>query len=69
MATREISPDHNESIRKAMAAANVKHWELANILGISRTTLQDRLRYVISDEDKQTYLNAIDSIKTSRNAL
>ena len=66
MAVREISPDKNEAIRNAMAAAGVKHWELANAMGISRTTLQDRLRYVMTDEVKRSYFTVIEGLKAAQ---
>lgn len=42
-----------------MAEANIRHWQLANQLGISRVTLQDRLRYELTKEERQKIIAAI----------
>ena len=56
---RTVSKDRNAFVRSAMAEANIKHWQLANQLGVSRVTLQDRLRYELTKEERQKIIAAI----------
>ena len=49
----------NENIRRAMGAAGVRQWQLAESLNISEWTLSRKLRAELSDEDKEKFLKAI----------
>lgn len=63
---RIVSRDRNAFVRSAMAEANIKHWQLANQLGISRVTLQDRLRYELTKEERQKIIAAIAAIRLGK---
>ena len=66
MGTRIVSKDRNALVRSAMAEANIKHWQLANQLGVSRVTLQDRLRYELTKEERQRILTAITVLRLGK---
>ena len=66
MGTRIVSKDRNALVRSAMAEANIKHWQLANQLGVSRVTLQDRLRYELTKEERQRILTAITILRLGK---
>jgi len=66
--TRTVSKDRNALVRSAMAEANIKHWQLANQLGVSRVTLQDRLRYELTKEERQKILAAITALRLGKEA-
>ena len=66
MGTRIVSKDRNALVRSAMAEANIKHWQLANQLGVSRVTLQDRLRYELTKEERQKILGAITVLRLGK---
>lgn len=63
---RIVSKDRNAFVRSAMAEANIKHWQLANQLGVSRVTLQDRLRYELTKEERQKILAAITALRLGK---
>lgn len=63
---RTVSKDRNAFVRSAMAEANIRHWQLANQLGISRVTLQDRLRYELTKEERQKILAAITALRLGK---
>lgn len=63
---RTVSEDRNAFVRSAMAEANIRHWQLANQLGISRVTLQDRLRYELTKEERQKILAAITALRLGK---
>ena len=50
----------NEDIREAIKQANLKHWELADLLNISETTLVRKLRHEMSKDEKDKILSIID---------
>lgn len=64
--TRTVSKDRNAFVRSAMAEANIRHWQLANQLGVSRVTLQDRLRYELTKEERQKILAAITALRLGK---
>lgn len=66
MGRRSVSKDRNAFVRSAMAEANIKHWQLANQLGVSRVTLQDRLRYELTKEERQKILAAITALRLGK---
>lgn len=66
MGTRIVSKDRNAFVRSAMAEAGIRHWQLANQLGVSRVTLQDRLRYELTKEERQKILAAITALRLGK---
>lgn len=66
MGTRIVSKDRNAFVRSAMAEAGIRHWQLANQLGVSRVTLQDRLRYELTKEERQKILAAITVLRLGK---
>lgn len=66
MGTRIVSKDRNALVRSAMAEAGIRHWQLANQLGVSRVTLQDRLRYELTKEERQKILTAITALRLGK---
>lgn len=66
VAKRTVSKDRNAFVRSAMAEANIKHWQLANQLGVSRVTLQDRLRYELTKEERQKIIEAITVLRLGK---
>lgn len=66
MGTRTVSKDRNALVRSAMAEAGIRHWQLANQLGVSRVTLQDRLRYELTKEERQRILAAITTLRLGK---
>ena len=66
MGRRAVSQDRNALVRSAMAEANIRHWQLANQLGVSRVTLQDRLRYELTKEERQKILAAITALRLGK---
>ena len=53
----------NKDIRQALAARNLKQWQLAEVLGIREEALSKMLRYELPDDEKQKMLEAINQIK------
>lgn len=49
----------NKAIRIAMIDANIKGFELAKYLGIRETELSRRLRYELTDTEREEMLQAI----------
>ena len=43
----------NLDIRSAIKQANLKHWEVADLLNISETTVVRKLRKELSNEEKR----------------
>lgn len=51
----------NEDIRKALATAGLKQWELADYLAIDETKLSKMLRYELPRDEKEEVLDVIKS--------
>ena len=49
----------NLDIRNAIKQANFKHWEVADLLGISEATFGRKLRKELSDDEKEKILNIL----------
>ena len=49
----------NIIIREALKNANMKHWELAELMGISHYTLSVRLRKELPEEEQERILGLI----------
>lgn len=50
---------NNLIIRKAMFNANLKQWQLANILGLSEYTLCRKLRVELPEEEQERIVSRI----------
>ena len=53
----------NIDIRNCLKANNIRHWKLAELLGISETTLVRKLRKELPHEEKIKILNILNSLK------
>ena len=49
----------NNKIRKALGESRMRHWELADLLGISENTLTRRLRKELPEEEQQRIISII----------
>lgn len=58
----------NSDIRTKAKAAGVFLYQVADFLGISEPTLTRKLRRELAEQDKETFFNAIDSIKAQQEA-
>lgn len=52
----------NKDIREALKASGVKHWRLAEFLGIHENTFVRRLRKEIPDAEKKQIFEAIEKL-------
>lgn len=52
----------NNDIRKAALLADVRHWEICEVLGISEPTLTRWLRSELTEDKRNRIFAAIDSI-------
>lgn len=52
----------NVEIRTACIHFGIKHWQLANELGISETTLSRKLRYELPEDQKAKMLSVIEKM-------
>ena len=52
----------NQDIRQAIKKANLKHWELAKLMGFSETTLVRKLREELPEEEKKSILKIISEL-------
>lgn len=57
----------NIDIRKKLKEVNIKQWELADKLIISEMSLVRKLRYELSEEEKQKIFSAIEELATEKN--
>lgn len=53
----------NIEIRNALKEAGIKHWELAELLNISESTMCVRLRKELSDDEKHRIISIIKANK------
>lgn len=53
----------NEKIRLALTANSVRHWQLADALGISEYTLCRKLRKELASEKQEEIIKLIETIK------
>lgn len=56
----------NIDIRKKAKAARVKHWQIAEALGVSESTFCCRLRRELPAEEKKKVFDAIEEILKDR---
>ena len=52
----------NQTIREAAKRKGVKHWQIANYLGISEPTIMRWLRFPLSPEREKAIMEAIEVI-------
>lgn len=52
----------NQDIRQAIKKANLKHWEVAELIGLSETTLVRKLRKELPEEEKKNILKIISEL-------
>lgn len=52
----------NETVREAARSKGVKHWQIAERIGISEQTIMRWLRTTLPPEREKTILEAIDAI-------
>lgn len=64
--TRVNGNQANEEIREALAKSKVKHWELAEKIGVTASWLSVRLRKELPEVEKQKLLSLIDEIREER---
>ena len=57
----------NIDIRQALKENNIKHWQLADALNIAEFTLCRRLRYELSEEQKEKIFAVIEQLKKENN--
>lgn len=55
----------NQDIREMMKEKHVTAYALAAVMGVSENTLFRKLRYELSDEEKEEYINAINLLSKS----
>ncbi len=55
----------NTKIRNSLKEHNLKHWKLAQLLGVSESTLVRKLRNELSNEEKAHILEVISHFPTS----
>ena len=56
----------NMEIRQRLKECNIKHWELADLLGISESTLCVKLRKELPDNDRERILCVINEFSRQR---
>lgn len=57
----------NVEIKNKLKQAKIFQWQLADKLVISEMSLVRKLRYELSEEEKQKILTAIDELVTEKN--
>lgn len=57
----------NAEIKNKLKQAKIFQWQLADKLVISEMSLVRKLRYELSEEEKQKILTAIDELVTEKN--
>lgn len=53
----------NEDIRKYAKESNVKMWQIANVLNINDGNFSRKLRFELSEFEKQKIIQIIESLK------
>lgn len=56
----------NQDIRIAILQANLKHYQVAKKIGIPAESFSRKLRYELSESEKDRILNAIKELKKDR---
>ena len=58
----------NEDVRRAMGAAGLKQWEVAEALGVLECNLSRKLRKELPTEEKEKILAVIENLAKEDNA-
>lgn len=58
-----MSNKANLDLRQAMKEANIKQWQIADLMGYSEATLVRKLRKELSEKEKQVILQVIKNKK------
>lgn len=74
MTTRKSSKENmkggaemmNESVREAARRKGLRHWQIAEALGISESVFSRRLRHELPEAEKQRICGIIDDIAKAR---
>lgn len=56
----------NKEIREAIKASGFKYWQVAEVIGISRYTFSEWLRYELTGERREKVEKAIEKLKGAR---
>lgn len=56
----------NHEIREAIRSAGVRHWQVAEAVGIHPATLSVKLRHELKPEDKKKLLRAVEQLKQGK---
>lgn len=59
--------EQNKTVREAAKKNGVKHWQIANRLGISEQTIMRWLRTPLSPEREKAIFDAIEAISKEEN--
>ena len=65
--TQKEEKMQNQFLRNYAKEKHIKMWQLADALGIAESTLCRRLRYEISERNRDVYIHAIDKVAQSLN--
>lgn len=56
----------NTEIRAVLKAEKIPYWRIADKLGVHENTILRRMRYELSDADRENILRAISEIKADK---
>lgn len=57
---------NNQKIRTALADYGLKHWELADLLGIHPVTLSVKLRHELPEKEQEEIIEKIKDLKRNQ---
>lgn len=66
MEKRQISPDGNKEIKLLAAGAGVKMWQIADELGIRDCNLSRKLRYKLTESEKEEIVHIIETLRNEK---
>ena len=55
--------NNNKEIRGALKKYKIYNWQLASKLGIAESTLNRKMRFELSEYEKEKFINAINEIR------
>lgn len=58
----------NNRIRTSIYANGLRHWEVADALGINEATLSRKLRHELPEDEEQRILEVIENLRRERDA-
>ncbi|MEA4805228.1 hypothetical protein [Acetobacterium wieringae] len=59
----------NKDIRSALKESQIRHWQMADFLGIHENTFVRHLRKELPEEEKQKIYSAIEELKQQKEAV